>query len=303
MAAVKTGGLGTVRGLWLFVYSVVAAGTRAVPAHPRSCSSVSLPLSPATPSPLALSQVFGTAPPAFAMRRFLPKHPSTHWAEPRHFRMSCYEVSTPAWLDFTAELRVWGCFWTAPEMEFLSSSVIPAEQQRTQTHLYTYFSGSEYWSHQREEDPTSLGFPSPSQYFTPGFGREQLCHAGSSTEERPGERGLVQEFSTETQRSPWQDQLPRCWSQHRVLGCQVCSQVLPEIMQEIVLLEKHNQECSQCSVLSQEAPPVLKSCLIPLDKNCTLGPFVLCVVTPHPLGFFTVRHRFHGSRLESCGSP
>lgn len=41
-------------------------------------------------------------------------------------------------------------------------------------------------------------------------------------------------------------------------------------MEEIVLLEKHNQVCSECSVLSEEAPPVLKSHLVPQDVNCTL---------------------------------
>lgn len=94
----ETGGLGTVRGLFLWdapspqlidcLLSVVAAGRRAVPAHPRSCSSVFLPQSPTTPL-LALSQSLGTTPPAFGVRRLLPKHPSTPWAELWHFRMSC----------------------------------------------------------------------------------------------------------------------------------------------------------------------------------------------------------------------
>lgn len=43
------------------------------------------------------------------------QYPSTHRAEPWHFRMSCYEClrgecSSLTWLCFTAELMVWGCF-------------------------------------------------------------------------------------------------------------------------------------------------------------------------------------------------
>lgn len=140
-------------------------------------------------------------------------------------------------------------------MEFYPA---PLSQQNSNGHKYTctrIFQAVSIKVTKERKMPHVLGFPPPSQYFTRGFGRQQLCHTGSSTEERSAERVLVQEFSTQTQRCPWQDQLPRCRSQHRVLGCQVSSQVLAEVMEEIVLLEMHNQVCSECSVLC-EAPPV-----------------------------------------------
>lgn len=157
--------------------------------------------------------------------------------------MSCYELQLDC---FTAELMLWRCFKTAPELKFYPA---PLSQQNSNGHKYTcthIFQAVSIKVTKERKMPHVLGFPPPSQYFTRGFGSQQLCHTGSSTEERQQRGVLSRSFP---QRCPWQDQLPRCWSQHRVLGCQVSSQVLPEVMEEIVLLEMHNQVCSECSVL------------------------------------------------------
>lgn len=199
-------------------------------------------------------------------------------------------MSAPAWLDFALQ-QSWWC-----EGVFLNSSrdgisiQLPYSSRTamdTNTLVHVFFRQWVLKSPKRWlcSYPCSLGFPSPSQYFTHRFGRQQLSHTGSGTKKRSGEGYLVQEFSTQAQTGS-ATAMPISAPGPLLPGVQPGS---PGSHGGNCTAGNAQPVCSECSVLQEEALPVLKSCLIPLDENCTLWFISSSCAYSTPLWFFTVR--------------